>query len=542
MGSSPLTRGKPGPPCRSRLGAGLIPAHAGKTSTYSHTRAHPRAHPRSRGENPRPCPPTRIRLGSSPLTRGKHVRAEKNADGDRLIPAHAGKTTACSPASSTRRAHPRSRGENVTPSRRRITRSGSSPLTRGKLAHVVLAVGVRGLIPAHAGKTFIWSAPPLKTAAHPRSRGENETAEGIEIEARGSSPLTRGKQRIRPARLRDAGLIPAHAGKTPSTGACRGRWRAHPRSRGENNGKNAVLEIREGSSPLTRGKRHGEDGSSTLHGLIPAHAGKTPCNRGKPGDARAHPRSRGENGSTWDVDLSSPGSSPLTRGKPAYANGGIWDAGLIPAHAGKTPTRHTVAPCPWAHPRSRGENNTGSWRWSRSQGSSPLTRGKRVLLPDQLRERGLIPAHAGKTAGGRSRGECSRAHPRSRGENPRPCRPVRIRQGSSPLTRGKHIDRTRRQRQVGLIPAHAGKTACTTWQGPSRPAHPRSRGENLPSWLRRNTASGSSPLTRGKPRQDRRSHQRRRLIPAHAGKTTTLLGTEAASRAHPRSRGENISI
>ena len=356
MGSSPLTRGKPGPPCRSRLGAGLIPAHAGKTSTYSHTRAHPRAHPRSRGENPRPCPPTRIRLGSSPLTRGKHVRAEKNADGDRLIPAHAGKTTACSPASSTRRAHPRSRGENVTPSRRRITRSGSSPLTRGKLAHVVLAVGVRGLIPAHAGKTFIWSAPPLKTAAHPRSRGENETAEGIEIEARGSSPLTRGKQRIRPARLRDAGLIPAHAGKTPSTGACRGRWRAHPRSRGENNGKNAVLEIREGSSPLTRGKRHGEDGSSTLHGLIPAHAGKTTPGRGAGVGPRAHPRSRGENGYFSLISSASAGSSPLTRGKQQVDVAEANVLGLIPAHAGKTPGPAARSGSGRAHPRSRGEN------------------------------------------------------------------------------------------------------------------------------------------------------------------------------------------
>ena len=70
-GSSPLTRGKPctyrSPAFRSRL----IPAHAGKTSTYSHTRAHPRAHPRSRGENLSRIRASSSVTGSSPLTRGK---------------------------------------------------------------------------------------------------------------------------------------------------------------------------------------------------------------------------------------------------------------------------------------------------------------------------------------------------------------------------------------------------------------------------------------------------------------------------------------
>ena len=50
------------------------------------------AHPRSRGENDQtlasmPCVP-----GSSPLTRGKHLREALIAAAVRLIPAHAGKT------------------------------------------------------------------------------------------------------------------------------------------------------------------------------------------------------------------------------------------------------------------------------------------------------------------------------------------------------------------------------------------------------------------------------------------------------------------
>ena len=73
--------------------------------------------------------------------------------GARLIPAHAGKTTqALAPAPATG-AHPRSRGENPHNLRYFFDAKGSSPLTRGKLAGRVLAEDIPGLIPAHAGKT-----------------------------------------------------------------------------------------------------------------------------------------------------------------------------------------------------------------------------------------------------------------------------------------------------------------------------------------------------------------------------------------------------
>ena len=131
-GSSPLTRGKRPASDRGHGTAGLIPAHAGKTVPQgprrSVSRAHPRsrgktrtvtvrcirlrAHPRSRGEN------VSIRVwmaaggGSSPLTRGKPIRAPRLSSGHGLIPAHAGKTTwGRAPRSAC---------------------SGSSPLTRGK--------------------------------------------------------------------------------------------------------------------------------------------------------------------------------------------------------------------------------------------------------------------------------------------------------------------------------------------------------------------------------------------------------------------------
>ena len=50
------------------------------------------------------------------------------------------------------------------------------------------------LIPAHAGKTRTALGRYGQTAAHPRSRGENEIARAEDVNANGSSPLTRGKR------------------------------------------------------------------------------------------------------------------------------------------------------------------------------------------------------------------------------------------------------------------------------------------------------------------------------------------------------------
>ena len=50
--------------------------------------------------------------------------------------------------------------------------------------------------------------------------------------------------------------------------------------------------------------------------------------------------------------------------------------------------------------------------------------------------------------------------------------------GSSPLTRGKPVDNLEAKRNLGLIPAHAGKTATGATRWKAWPAHPRSRGEN----------------------------------------------------------------
>ena len=153
--------------------------------------------------------------GSSPLTRGKPRLNEATLHRGGLIPAHAGKTTSLGLIVFPIRAHPRSRGENVEFQRHVGHLAGSSPLTRGKPRHLAPSLGYPGLIPAHAGKTRDKRAAFQVLGAHPRSRGENGGSAYVEAEPVGSSPLTRGKPcrpRTPVARTR---LIPAHAGKTP---------------------------------------------------------------------------------------------------------------------------------------------------------------------------------------------------------------------------------------------------------------------------------------------------------------------------------------
>ena len=71
--------------------------------------------------------------------------------------------------------------------------------------------------------------------------------------------------------------------------------------------------------------------------------------------------------------------------------------------------------------------------------------------------------------------------------------------GSSPLTRGKPRAEVRLDGLNGLIPTHAGKTRMIFRASALHTAHPHSRGENRAFDVLAVGRMGSSPLTRGKP-------------------------------------------
>ena len=94
----------------------------------------------------------------------------------------------------------------------------------------------------------------------------------------------------------------------------------------------------------------------------------------------------------------------------------------------------------------------------------------------------------------------------------------------------------------GIIPAHAGNTNGNTNYGMNGEDHPRSCGEYFRMALDRSRRLGSSPLMRGIQKQPRRAVKEKRIIPAHAGNTVSVVFTFDPYEDHPRSCGEYIIL
>ena len=172
---------------------------------------------------------------------------------------------------------------------------GSSPRMRGKLYGYVGCGLVMGLIPAYAGKTIVNNGMFVATGAHPRVCGENFGARESGFGRGGSSPRMRGKPPRARGFSTDPGLIPAYAGKTKTCLRANADTAAHPRVCGEN--AQAVISLYEGagSSPRMRGKLRAVVRVCKQAGLIPAYAGKTEYRARTRHRPRAHPRVCGEN-------------------------------------------------------------------------------------------------------------------------------------------------------------------------------------------------------------------------------------------------------
>ena len=85
--------------------------------------------------------------------------------------------------------------------------------------------------------------------------------------------------------------------------------------------------------------------------------------------------------------------------------------------------------------------------------------------------------------------------------------------------RGKRPDIDKLERAIRNIPAYAGKTRQQPTRPPEPPEHPRVCGENMGQGLMLPMMCGTSPRMRGKPTEQLESAERKRNIPAYAGKT-----------------------
>jgi len=153
-----------------------------------------------------------------------------------------------------------------------------------------------------------------------------------------------------------------------------------------------------------------------------------------------------------------PGSSPRTRGTQFGGPGSACERRFIPAHAGNTRGRRADT-CRWTvHPRARGEHCQFTLASLHDVGSSPRTRGTRLVgLAERIRFR-FIPAHAGNTHRRDSRPDARPVHPRARGEHNVMQDDQIGKLGSSPRTRGTRQSAGPTSTQVRFIPAHAGNT------------------------------------------------------------------------------------
>ena len=135
------------------------------------------------------------------------------------------------------------------------------------------------------------------------------------------------------------------------------------------------------------------------------------------------------------------GSSPLTRGTLNGRPRSREDFRFIPAYAGNSPSASLISSQVAVHPRLRGELISSYVSAARFGGSSPLTRGTRVEFCLRLSVLRFIPAYAGNSDVMAFQLIVVSVHPRLRGElNPR-LQPKSSAVGSSPLTRGTHLNK-----------------------------------------------------------------------------------------------------
>ena len=171
----------------------------------------------------------------------------------------------------------------------------------------------------------------------------------------------------------------------------------HPRIRGEHPYRSGSRRRQSGSSPHTRGAPQPHQTRNAGRRIIPAYAGSTMISTCGAGIRADHPRIRGEHEKPRHKKEFIPGSSPHTRGARLMVDDGIDSRRIIPAYAGSTRARTRIPHLVQDHPRIRGEHGDLPHALSACGGSSPHTRGARVQMWILRVAGGIIPAYAGST-------------------------------------------------------------------------------------------------------------------------------------------------
>ena len=226
------------------------------------------------------------------------------------------------------------------------------------------------------------------------------------------------------------------------------------------------------------------------------------------------------------------------RGKVAGGDGGGAHGRIIPAGAGKSIFRLPFVFLPGDHPRGCGEKGLPAHGLSHCLGSSPRVRGKASGGECRSVGPGIIPAGAGKRDQSADRRRDAEDHPRGCGEKDEREDLRRAAAGSSPRVRGKEALVVEEIADRGIIPAGAGKRKCQHFADFHDQDHPRGCGEKPPNPATPRSGAGSSPRVRGKGRRAATRAEVAGIIPAGAGKSWADALADRLDRDHPRGCGE----
>ena len=275
QGSSPRMRGSPARAHAARVHRGIIPAHAGLTLHVVVHASQDGDHPRACGAHAATWVDNILGAGSSPRMRGSPVTAGEVVVCIGIIPAHAGLTTTTMTATRSSRDHPRACGAHELACTLTYCLPGSSPRMRGSPSPTYSSPGKRWIIPAHAGLTGGYSSCSHAYGDHPRACGAHANTATSFSPGLGSSPRMRGSRRAKRRQRSGAGIIPAHAGLTAARNRRGPQDWDHPRACGAHPRHHQGFCREQGSSPRMRGSRHTIISWLAVAGIIPAHAGLT---------------------------------------------------------------------------------------------------------------------------------------------------------------------------------------------------------------------------------------------------------------------------
>ena len=130
-----------------------------------------------------------------------------------ITPAYAGKSVPLRPLGVVARDHPRVCGEEPAPAGQSLIYRGSPPRMRGRGIFATLALRVRGITPAYAGKRQSGEMHLHQARDHPRVCGEEFVLNVIPNSIKGSPPRMRGRETWQAADRLAFRITPAYAGK-----------------------------------------------------------------------------------------------------------------------------------------------------------------------------------------------------------------------------------------------------------------------------------------------------------------------------------------